>query len=108
MKITGPDLLKNKVIDGIVQGTVGGGAPQTRRRAMAAARQGTGHGVEDLEGKSPQELATSASGPVSLHWSPRSLRAAACNQFARTVRSARADRWRASPCGIHYWRGRCC
>ena len=55
MKITAPDLLKTKVIDGVVKEPVGG-AHRDPQRAMAAAAKALDTALKDLEGMSPQEL----------------------------------------------------
>jgi acetyl-CoA carboxylase carboxyl transferase subunit alpha len=55
MKITAPDLLKTKVIDGVVKEPIGG-AHRDPQRAMAAAAKALDTALKDLEGLSPQEL----------------------------------------------------
>ena len=55
MKITAPDLLKTKVIDGVVKEPIGG-AHRDPQRAMAAAAKALDAALKELEGMSPQEL----------------------------------------------------
>lgn len=55
MKITGPDLLKTKVIDSIVKEPVGG-AHRDPARAMASAAKALDTALKELEGMSPSEL----------------------------------------------------
>ena len=57
MKITAPDLLKTKVIDGVVKEPVGG-AHRDPKRAMAAAAKALDEALQELEGLSPSELRT--------------------------------------------------
>jgi acetyl-CoA carboxylase carboxyl transferase subunit alpha len=55
MAITGPDLLKHKVVDGIVKEPVGG-AHRDPQRAMASAAKALDAALRDLEGMTPAEL----------------------------------------------------
>ncbi|KCZ93962.1 acetyl-CoA carboxylase carboxyltransferase subunit alpha [Hyphomonas johnsonii] len=55
MKITAPDLLKTKVIDGVIKEPVGG-AHRDPQRAMASAAKALDTALKNLEGLSPQEL----------------------------------------------------
>ena len=55
MKITAPDLLKTKVIDGVVKEPVGG-AHRDPKRAMAAASKALEEALKELDGLSPSEL----------------------------------------------------
>lgn len=55
MGITAPDLLRNKIIDGIVKEPVGG-AHRDPQRAMAAAAKAIDTALQELEGLSPAEL----------------------------------------------------
>jgi acetyl-CoA carboxylase carboxyl transferase subunit alpha len=55
MAITGPDLLKHKIVDGIVKEPVGG-AHRDPQRAMASAAKALDAALRDLEGLTPVEL----------------------------------------------------
>ncbi|WP_291203328.1 acetyl-CoA carboxylase carboxyltransferase subunit alpha [Hyphomonas sp.] len=55
MAITGPDLLKHKIVDGIVKEPVGG-AHRDPQRAMASAAKALDAALRDLEGLTPAEL----------------------------------------------------
>ncbi|MBK8199065.1 MAG: acetyl-CoA carboxylase carboxyltransferase subunit alpha [Acidobacteria bacterium] len=55
MGITGPDLLKHKIVDGIVKEPVGG-AHRDPQRAMASAAKALDAALRDLEGMTPAEL----------------------------------------------------
>lgn len=55
MGITAPDLLRHKIIDGIVKEPVGG-AHRDPQRAMAAAAKALDTTLRELEGMSPAEL----------------------------------------------------
>jgi acetyl-CoA carboxylase carboxyl transferase subunit alpha len=55
MAITGPDLLKHKIVDGIVKEPVGG-AHRDPQRAMASAAKALDAALRDLEGLNPAEL----------------------------------------------------
>ncbi len=55
MGITAPDLLRHKIIDGIVKEPVGG-AHRDPQRAMAAAAKALDTALRELEGMSPAEL----------------------------------------------------
>ena len=55
MKITGPDLLRTKVIDQIVKEPVGG-AHRDPQRAMASASKAIDGALKELEGMTPAEL----------------------------------------------------
>jgi acetyl-CoA carboxylase carboxyl transferase subunit alpha len=55
MGITGPDLLKHKIVDSIVKEPVGG-AHRDPQRAMASAAKALDAALRDLEGLTPAEL----------------------------------------------------
>ncbi|MDP3457720.1 MAG: acetyl-CoA carboxylase carboxyltransferase subunit alpha [Hyphomonas sp.] len=55
MAITGPDLLKHKIVDGIVKEPVGG-AHRDPQRAMASAAKALDAALRDLESLTPAEL----------------------------------------------------
>lgn len=55
MGITAPELLKHKIVDGIVKEPVGG-AHRDPQRAMAAAAKAIDAALQELEGMSPAEL----------------------------------------------------
>jgi acetyl-CoA carboxylase carboxyl transferase subunit alpha len=55
MGITAPDLLRTKIVDGIVKEPVGG-AHRDPQRAMAAAAKALDAALRDLEGLTPAEL----------------------------------------------------
>jgi acetyl-CoA carboxylase carboxyl transferase subunit alpha len=55
MGITAPELLKHKIVDGIVKEPVGG-AHRDPQRAMAAAAKAIDAALIELEGMSPAEL----------------------------------------------------
>lgn len=55
MGITGPDLLRTKIVDGIVKEPVGG-AHRDPQRAMASAAKALDAALRDLEGLTPAEL----------------------------------------------------
>lgn len=55
MAITGPDLLKHKIVDSIVKEPVGG-AHRDPQRAMASAAKALDAALRDLEGLTPAEL----------------------------------------------------
>jgi acetyl-CoA carboxylase carboxyl transferase subunit alpha len=55
MGITGPDLLKHKIVDSIVKEPVGG-AHRDPQRAMASAAKALDAALRDLEGLTPVEL----------------------------------------------------
>ena len=55
MGITGPDLLRTKIVDGIVKEPVGG-AHRDPQRAMASAAKALDAALRDLEGMTPAEL----------------------------------------------------
>lgn len=55
MKITAPDLMKTKVIDGVVKEPIGG-AHRDPQRAMSNAAKALDDALVELEGLSPQEL----------------------------------------------------
>jgi len=55
MAITGPDLLKHRIVDGIVREPVGG-AHRDPQRAMASAAKALDAALRDLEGLTPAEL----------------------------------------------------
>lgn len=57
MKITAPDLLKTKVIDGVVKEPVGG-AHRDPKRAMSSAAKALEEALQELDGLSPSELRT--------------------------------------------------
>jgi acetyl-CoA carboxylase carboxyl transferase subunit alpha len=55
MRITAPDLLLNKIIDGVVKEPLGG-AHRDPQRAIAAAAKAVDAALKELEGLSPAEL----------------------------------------------------
>ncbi|MBU4568932.1 MAG: acetyl-CoA carboxylase carboxyltransferase subunit alpha, partial [Alphaproteobacteria bacterium] len=55
MGITGPDLLRTRIVDGIVKEPVGG-AHRDPQRAMASAAKALDAALRDLEGMTPVEL----------------------------------------------------
>jgi acetyl-CoA carboxylase carboxyl transferase subunit alpha len=55
MGITGPDLLRTRIVDGIVKEPVGG-AHRDPQRAMASAAKALDAALRDLEGMTPAEL----------------------------------------------------
>ncbi|MFN3911158.1 acetyl-CoA carboxylase carboxyltransferase subunit alpha [Hyphomonas sp.] len=55
MGITGPDLLRTRIVDGIVKEPVGG-AHRDPQRAMASAAKALDAALRDLEGLTPAEL----------------------------------------------------
>ncbi len=55
MAITGPDLLKHRIVDGIVKEPIGG-AHRDPQRAMASAAKALDAALRDLEGLTPAEL----------------------------------------------------